>query len=179
MPYELPRAIHARLAAAARGLRNADAAMRLAAFLARFHTAPGRLGRTFPVDRIALAAHAELGLSASRIRGALAALEQIGFLERHELPGSRYRRTEWGLRRKPVLWRFAATFFAIFESANRIALGKRLSAARRMIPQPAPLLARKYAYRGDLFSGDQPRPKPDEGLEAALSRLRAAVAGGP
>ncbi|MCJ2042516.1 hypothetical protein MKK55_26735, partial [Methylobacterium sp. J-059] len=45
--YRLPRTIGARLSAAVDGLRNADATMRLAQFLARFHTAPGRLGRAF------------------------------------------------------------------------------------------------------------------------------------
>jgi hypothetical protein len=52
--YRLPRHIDARLTAALRTLKNADATLRLAVFLARFHSAPGKLGRAFPVDRIGL-----------------------------------------------------------------------------------------------------------------------------
>jgi len=177
MTYELPRAVQVRLQAAARGLRNADAVLRLATFLARFHTGPRVIGRPFTVDRVALAAHADLDLSASQVRGALAALDRIGLLDRHELPGSRYRRTEHGLRRKPVLWRFAVSFLEMFERANRAVLAKRASVARRAVPQPEPLLARKDAYRGDLLSGEQPKPPPNEGLEAVLAKLGAGVFG--
>jgi hypothetical protein len=171
MPYELPRAVQVRLLTAARGLRNADAVMRLATFLARWHTGPRVLGRPFTVDRIALGAHTGLNLSAAQIRGALAALDRIGLLERHVMPGSPYRRTEHGLRRKPVLWRFCADFFALFQKVNAAATAKRLSAARRAVPQPEPLLAKKEGFRGALLSGDQPQSP----LEAKLAQLGQGV----
>jgi hypothetical protein len=171
MGYELPRAVQVRLLTAARGLRNADAVMRLATFLARWHTGPRVIGRPFTVDRIALAGVEALGLSASQIRGALAALDRIGLLERHVMPGSPYRRTEHGLRRKPVLWRVCADFLAMFEKANAAATAKRLSAARRAVPQPEPLLAKKEGFRRALLSGDQPQSP----LEAKLAELGQGV----
>jgi hypothetical protein len=177
MTYELPRAVQVRLLTAARGLRNADAVMALATFLARWHTGPKVIGRPFTVDRIALSAHLDLDLSASQIRGALAALDRIGLLERHVMPGSPYRRTEHGLRRKPVLWRVAADFLAMFEKANAAATAKRASVARRALPPVAPLVAKKEGFRLSLLSGDQPKPKPappqsDSGLEASISQWK-------
>ena len=88
--YRLPRTIELRLAAAARDLRNGEAVMALARFLARFHTAPAVLGRAFPVDRAALAAVEALGLTEARVRGALKALEEVGFLVREAVKGSTY-----------------------------------------------------------------------------------------
>jgi len=189
--YRLPRIIDVRLSAAVMGLRNVEAVMRLAVFLARFHTAPGRLGRTFPVDRIALAGHGELNLSEARVRGALAALERVGFLERQEVPGSAYRLTAQGLHRKPVLWKFGSVFGLLFEKANTAALaarGARSSARRPIVPavaprpplsppvaRPAPLLARKDPPAVSVSSGDQNRAGPESGLEAALARLRKVV----
>jgi hypothetical protein len=167
MRYRLPRVIAQRLTEACRGLRNGEAVMRLAVFLARFHTAPGRLGRSFPVDRIALAAHAELDLSAAQIRGALAVLEDIGFVARLAAPGSPYRRTEAGLRRKPVQWQIGAAFAVVFETANRIARARREKAERR-----SALVAKKNASSRGLISGEQ------SPLEAALTRWGAAVSSG-
>lgn len=165
--YRLPRMIAQRLAEMCRGLRNGDAVARLAVFLARYHTAPGRLGRTFPVDRIALASHVELGLTAGQIRGALAVLEREGFVSRLAVPGSPYRKTAAGLRRKPVQWQIGAAFAALFAVVNKIALSRRAKAERRLV-------ARKQIPAASVFSGDHTP------LEAALVKLgRATGAYGP
>ncbi|MCJ2042534.1 hypothetical protein MKK55_26825, partial [Methylobacterium sp. J-059] len=192
--YRLPRTIGARLSAAVDGLRNADATMRLAQFLARFHTAPGRLGRAFPVDRIALAVHGELELTEARVRGALAALERIGFVVREAMPGSAYRATAEGLHRKPVFWRFAPEFFVLFEKANAAAKRDRGagSPARRPItsstaprphvslpaaPKPAPLLAKRQTQAKAFSFGEMKPTEPNTSLEAALDRWRKALEG--
>jgi hypothetical protein len=137
--YRLPRGVEDRLSTALSGRKNAAAAMALAVFLGRYHSAPGRLVRPFPVDRIALADHQHLGLTEARVRGALAALEAIGFVERVEAPGSAYKATEHGLQRKPVQWRFGADWMPAFTAAN----------------------ARAQAKRGTPAPGRQPLPRPD------------------
>ena len=146
------------------------------------------------MDRVALADHAGHGLTESRVRGALAALEAVGFLVREAVVGSAYRPTEAGLRRKPVLWRIAPEFYALFEKAN--AAAKRAQGAgktdRRPVtlataPRPSTLAvsrptAQPRAYSpketprsGSVPLGDQPIANPNTGLEAALARLRSAV----
>lgn len=192
--YRLPRGVEARLAAAARELRNEEAVMRLAAFLGRFHTAPAVLGRAFPVDRAALAAVGTLGLTEARVRGALKVLEEIGFVVREAVKGSTYRPTAAGLRRKPVFFRIAPEFAGMFERANAAALRARGAgrADRRPIAQPAaprpsaPAVARSTATlrawspkeiipAERLSLGEQAASNPETGLEAALNRLRDAV----
>lgn len=194
--YRLPRTIDVRLAADVEGLRNAEAVRALALFLGRYHSSPTTLGRAFPVDRVALAAHGDLDLSEARVRGALAVLERVGFLERIEAPGSAYRATEHGLRRRPVLWRIGAAFAVLFQKANTAALAARGagSTARRPVTSPAaprpsagllaasktmtaPLLARKESPVGNVSSGEQNPAGSETGLEAALARLRHAIEG--
>ena len=192
--YRLPRAVEARLAAAACDLRNGEAVLALARFLARFHTAPAVLGRAFPVDRVALADHAGHGLTESRVRGALAALEAVGFLVREVVAGSAYRPTEAGLRRKPVLWRIAPEFYALFEKAN--AAAKRAQGAGKTDRRPVTLAAalrpsspsvshpvghprtnspKEIPRIGNVSLGEQTNPISNAGLEAALDRLRSAI----
>ena len=71
--YRLPHDVADRLAAALKPLRNRDAAMALACFVARFWSAPRKLGLPFMLDRRALAAVEVLGLSEGRVRGAVKA----------------------------------------------------------------------------------------------------------
>ena len=191
--YRLPRAVEVRLAAAANELRNGEAVLALARFLARFHTAPAVLGRAFPVDRTALAAVDALGLTEARVRGALKVLEEIGFLIREATTGSNYRRMAAGLRRKPVFWRIAPDFAGMFGKANAAAIRVRgagktdrrpitpvptprpsPAAVARPAAKPEPLLAEREKGRKYLQASNRP-PNPDTGLEAALARLRAAV----
>lgn len=194
-PYRLPRGVYDRLEAAVGDRRNASAVMLLATFLGRFHTAPGRLGRPFAVDRVALADHPELKLSEARIRGALEALEAVGFLERVEVKGSAYQATEHGLRRKPVQWRLGVEYLAGFTAANaraKAARGapaptrrptarpepQRLSAANvvasKAIPQP-PVARIQSSAVASFYSGEQNRAEPTSPLEAAIERLRRGV----
>lgn len=192
--YRLPRGVETRLAAAVRELRNGEAVMALARFLARFHTAPAVLGRAFPVDRAALAAVEALGLTEARVRGALKALEEVGFLVREAVKGSTYRPTEAGLRRKPVFWRIAPEFGELFGKANAAALrGRRAGGTDRrpvtlaVAPRPSPARVSaptaqprtnspKERIPAERFSlGDRPIANPETGLEAALARLRSAV----
>jgi hypothetical protein len=193
--YRLPRTASDRIDAATRGRRNADAVVALAVFLGRYHSAPGRLGRPFAVDRIALADHPELRLTEARIRGALAVLEEVGFLERVEVAGSAYKATEHGLHRKPIQWRFGVEYLPAFSAANNRAQRARgaPAPARRPIAPPAPPrapvavpapsraippapLARIHSPLGVSFhSGERNRAEADSPLEAALERLRRGV----
>ena len=110
--YRLPRPVLDRLLGEAAPLRNGEAVVLLATFVARFQTGPRCLGRSFPLDRRVLAAHPALGLSEARVRGALAALVALGFLEAEEAaPGRRYQRTVEGLHRRAVLYRVAPSRF--------------------------------------------------------------------
>src|SRR3954452_21415631 len=109
--YRLPRAVADRLETALRGRKNAEAALALATWLARFWSAPRRLLAAFPIDRRAIAGREDLGLTEARVRGAIGALEAVGFLDRQEpAAGKRYQRTEEGLHRQPLMFRFAPDY---------------------------------------------------------------------
>jgi hypothetical protein len=177
-----------------RDLRNAEAVLTLARFLARFHTAPAVLGRAFPVDRAALSAVGALGLTEAQVRGALRALEEVGFLVREAVTGSAYRPTATGLRRKPVFFRIAPEFYALFEKANAAAVRARRTGStdrRPVTPFPAPrpspvavsrltvrpvaLLTKRESPAVSVSLGDQNPRIVGSSLEAALARLRAVV----
>ena len=82
--YRLPHDVRDRLAAALKPLRNRDACMALATFIARFWTAPRKLGLPFMLDRRALAPVEALSLTEARVRGAIRALERVGFIFRRQ-----------------------------------------------------------------------------------------------
>lgn len=132
--YQLPRTVHDRLAATLASVRNRDAVYALALFLGRYWSSPARIVTAFPVDRRALAERAaNLDLTEGQIRGALRTLEAIGFLDRTETaPGSRYKPTDEGLHRKPVLWRFGGEFLAGFLAANKRAQRGKERGSRRL-----------------------------------------------
>ena len=118
--YSLPRPVLDRLQAALAPAKNREAALVLAVFLARYWSAPARLGQAFPIDRRALCGHRDLGLTEARVRGAIRALEEVGYLERIvPEPGRRYQRTADGLHRQPLAFRFGTEFEATFEAANK------------------------------------------------------------
>src|SRR5215217_4581886 len=124
-PYRLPHEIRDRLVAALAPYRNREAAYRLAVFLGRFWSMPGRVALPFPIDRQAL------GLSEARVRGAIKTLEEVGFLARAVTSGSRYRATAQGLHRKPVPFQFGSEYAPLFITANR-----RAGAARGGLSGP-------------------------------------------
>lgn len=183
-PYRLPRKAHEALQTGLEPFRNREEAYALGVFLARFWTAPNRIGRAFVIDRRALTDHRELGLSEAKVRGAIACLERIGFIERTIPPkGSSYRATEDGLRKRPILFQFASAFLAIFQMAN-----EARSAQRRPTPPPMvpPLLKITSPKRNSIDSrvhiGDlKNRPAeevvvgPLTPLEEALARLKESV----
>jgi hypothetical protein len=118
--YSLPHPVLDRLQAALAPAKNREAALVLAVFLARYWSAPARLGQAFPIDRRALCGHPELGLSEARVRGAVAALEEVGYLARIvPEPGRRYQPTADGLHRRPLVFHFGAEFEALFAAANK------------------------------------------------------------
>jgi hypothetical protein len=118
--YSLPRPVLDRLQAALAPAKNRESALTLAVFVARFWSAPGRLGLPFPIDRRALCGHRDLPLTEARIRGAIAALEEVGYLARMvPEPGRRYQRTADGLHRQPLAFHFGAEFEALFTAANK------------------------------------------------------------
>lgn len=128
--YTLARPVRVRLEEALRGLRNADACLALATFLARYQAGPANLGRAFPVDRRALSRHPDLGLTEEQVRAATAALEAVGFLVRQDLVGSPYRPTAEGLRRKPVLRTIGLAFAGLFRLVQALARRRAVAAER-------------------------------------------------
>jgi hypothetical protein len=105
----------------------------LAVFLDRFWSTPSRIIDAFPIDRRELADRPDLGLTEDKVRGAIRVLEEIGFLDRAIAPGSRYKATEEGLRRKPILFMFGADYAPAFIAPNRRAAAAcgRYSGGRR------------------------------------------------
>lgn len=194
--YRLPHAIRDRLEAHVKGRRNAPAVLALAHWLARFWSAPRKLLAAFPIDRRAIAGREDLGLSEARVRGALAVLVEIGFLARYEPdPGKRYQRTESGLQRRPILFRFGEEYGVAFSKANDRAQAARGAGtpARRPTPRPepacpvtasvaanrpmrSPQLAQNQISGGNLvIMGESREPESSSPLEAALERLRQGV----
>lgn len=156
--YRLPQPVTALLMQRLAPYRNGEAALALAVFLARYHSAPRRVAAAFPVDRRALADHAVLGLTEARVRGALRALEEIGFLDREECPGSGYRPTDDGLRRIAGRWRFGGEFRALFERAHHkaradISLRRQLAPAEPSAKSPKSIPApERSLLMGDLVA---------------------------
>jgi hypothetical protein len=134
--YRLPRDVRDRLASALAPYRNREAAFALATFLGRFWSTPSRIVDAFPIDRRELAEHGELDLTEKRIRSAIRTLEEAGFLDRTLASGSRYKATEDGLRRKPILFMFGSDYAPAFIAANKRAAAARgsHSGERRSIP---------------------------------------------
>jgi hypothetical protein len=145
MTYAMPRGALDLLEPALRGRRNAPACLLLATFIARFWSMPHRIILAFCLDRRELAAHPELGLSEYRIRGAIRTLEEIGFLDRQEMRGSRFQRTEAGLHRRPISFRFGADYRQEFLLAN--AKSRRIE--RRPLKRAAPNT--DLSRKGELF----------------------------
>ncbi len=135
-PYRLPQQVTALLMQRLAPYRNGEAALALAVFLARYHSAPRRVASAFPVDRRALVGHVALGLTEARVRGALRALEEIGFVDREECQGSGYRPTDDGLRRIASRWRFGEEFRVLFERAHHKARAD--IGLRRQLPVAEP-----------------------------------------
>ena len=130
MDYRLPASVRDRLASAVAGHRNKDACMAFATFIARFWTAPRKLGLPFMLDRRALAPVEALGLTEARVRGAIRALEAAGYLERMPVSGRTHQRTPDGLHRKPIAFVFGADYRDAFALANRRAQAARASSTR-------------------------------------------------
>jgi hypothetical protein len=188
-----------RLASSLAPFRNRDAAFTLATFLGRFWSAPGRLGLGFPIDRRELAEHPEIQLTEKRVRSAIRVLEEIGFLDRAIGSGSRYKPTEDGLRRKPILFVFGSEYAPAFIAANKRAAAARggRSGERRAItptsaPRPSVASSEASPLNGPKSKGEPERsmlmgplvkksglpPKafePDPRLEAALDRLLQGI----
>jgi hypothetical protein len=196
--YRLPHNVRDRLAAALKPLRNRDACMALATFIARFWTAPRKLGLPFMLDRRALAPVEALGLTEARVRGAIRALEHVGFLERMPASGRTHQATPDGLHRKPVAFTFGADYRALFDKANKRAqvardrrsrIGRAQAPATPHRPCTAPPAARpanspKYnsseaakVYLGEKRSKPPAPSELNPALEAALDRWKKAAKG--
>lgn len=197
-PYKLPNAARDRLAADLAPFRNRDAAFALATFLGRFWSTPGRIIDAFPIDRRELANRPDLGLTEKQVRSAIRVLEEVGFLDRALASGSRYKATEDGLRRKPILYQFGSEYAPAFIAANRraaAACGGR-SGERRPIPaetarqastanfQASPLKGPKSKSEAEssvlmgplVKSGILPKAfEPNPTLESALDRLLQGI----
>jgi hypothetical protein len=199
----LPHDVRDRLALALAPFRNREAAYALATFIARFWSIPGRVAGSFPIDRRALADHEGLELTEARVRGAIRTLEAVGYLERALSPsGSRYKATEYGLHRKPILFVFGAEYGSAFVLANKraqVARGGNQHGRRSITPAASlrPSGAFLGAHRiNSPKSRIQAEPKVIMGevrketgflpeltastpLESALARFREGVFGKP
>lgn len=198
-PYRLPHTVRDRLTSALKPYRNRDAAFALAIFLARFWSTPSRIIDAFPIDRRELADRPDLGLTEDKVRGAIRVLEEIGFLDRAVTTGSRYRATEDGLHRKPILFMFGPDYAPAFITANGRAAAAHngRSGERRTIPaetarRPSttfsvalPLKSPKSKSEAEsyMLMGEVKRPhglppqalEPNPRLEAALDRLLQGI----
>jgi hypothetical protein len=196
-PYHLPRDVKERLTVSLAPYRNREAAYALALFLGRFHSNPARVLEAFPIDRRELADRPDLGLTEKRIRSAIRVLEEVGFLDRAmPLSGSRYRATEEGLQRKPILFMFGSDYAPAFVAANRRAAAARgrPSRERRPLtptPAPRPSVARFEAAKGPKSTRDPERAvimgplrqsglpptafEPNSKLESALENLLRGI----
>ncbi len=196
--YRLPHDVRDRLTVALVPFRNRESAFALATFLARFWSVPGRVAGSFPIDRRELADRPDLGLTEKRVRSAITTLEAVGFLERALTPsGSKYRATEEGLQRKPVLYVFGSEYGSAFVLANKRAQAARgrVSGARRM-PSPSATTRPSAAILETFTNGPKSRersetkvlmgplrkesglpaePSQDSALERALQRLKEAI----
>src|SRR5215203_2957776 len=173
--YSLPRPILDRLQAALAPAKNRESALTLAVFVARFWSAPGRLGLPFPVDRRALVGHPELGLSEARVRGAIRALEEVGYLERIvPEPGRRYQPTADGLHRRPLVFHFGAEFQATFEAANkRLRRGpQEAQDGRRLLPaSPLPATRPRPSWSPPKASANSPKSTSQSSTSVVLGEL--------
>jgi hypothetical protein len=134
-------------------------------------------------------------LTEKRVRNAIRTLEAVGFLDRAVASGSRYKATEDGLRRKPIMFCFGSDYAREFMEANRRAAAARgaRSPARRVpspsvttspsvavsearhVKRPKANEASKAVLMGPFRKeiGIPPRAsEPDPRLEAALERLK-------
>lgn len=201
--YRLPHDIRDQLTASLAPFRNREAAFTLATFVARFWSIPGRVAGSFPIDRRALADHEGLGLTEARVRGAIQTLEAVGFLERAITPsGSRYKATEAGLHRKPVLYVFGSEYAPMFLAANKRAQAARgghprarrpitppalprpstgLLGASRTISPKSRVQAEPKVIMGEItrWVGLSAEPSAPTALELALQRLGKGVFGKP
>ncbi len=196
-PYRLPRDVQDRLTAALASFKNRDTAFALAVFIARYHSAPGRIVDAFPIDRRALAGRPDLGLTEDRVRGAIRTLEAVGFLDRAVTSGSTHQKTSDGeLHRKPILFQIGSDYAPGFLAANRRAAAARdrRSGERRASTPSSRPRASTVDFRGPLLNspkatgvsestvlmgeirrecGLPAKPfDPDPKLEAALARLK-------
>ncbi|WP_147023155.1 hypothetical protein [Microvirga aerophila] len=197
--YRLPRDVRDRLTSSLAPFRNRDAAFALATFLGRFWSTPGRIGLGFPIDRRELAKHPEIQLTEKRVRSAIHVLEEIGFLDRAIASGSRYKPTEDGLRRKPILFVFGSEYAPTFIAANKRAAavrggcaGQRRAITRTSSPRPSVANAEASPLNGPKSKGELETSmlmgplvkksgipplasESDPRLEAALDRLLQGI----
>ena len=129
---------------------------------------------SFPIDRRALAAREGLELTEARVRGAIRTLEEVGFLERALAPsGSRYRATEEGLHRKPILFVFGAEYGPAFIAANRRARAARGADLRARRPPITPASSPRPSV---AFPGAQgtnpPKSKSEADPQVIMGEIR-------
>lgn len=183
-PYRLPKTARRAVCAALSPFPSRESAFRLLTFLARFWTHPSRLERSFPIDRRALADHRFLGLAEGEVRGGLRVLEKAGVVVREPVERRHaYRRTEDGLRRSPVLFRFAPLFQAMFRAVNRWKALRDQRAEKAKAANPEPRDNNRYILTPEvILTGSDERVSertvatdPTSPLEAALAALGRAI----
>lgn len=188
-PYRLSKMARRAASAALGPYRSRETAYRLLSFLARMWTHPERIGRSWPVDRRALASHSLLGLTEGEVRGALRVLEMAGVVVREPMAKRDvYRPTADGLRRTPIAYRFAPLFLSLFQAANRWKAIRERQKAHLVMRATAtdPKANNSYSsWAKPLFMGSEKKAPegrvladPGSPLESALSKLREAILGG-
>lgn len=174
--YRLPHEVRDRLAAALASFRNREAAFALATFLARFWSMPGRVAGNFPIDRRELGGRQDLGLTEAQIRGAIRVLEEVGFLDRAIVPsGSRYKATEEGLRRRPILFVFGGEYAPAFIKANSRAAAAHGSQSGSRHPIPVQVARRSFMSLSEAHALKSPKSKSEADKKVIMGEIRKPI----
>lgn len=167
--------------------KNASKAMRLAVFIARYHTGPRSNRASFVLVREKLISNGDLGLTENEIRGSIKALIDVGFIEKIGTPGyERCPRTTSGVKRRCANYRIGADFQAGFVFLRKLA--KRVNPEIDQSPKCRGITFPRDSHRSHVrkaratiavHSGDLQKQDPragsraetDADLASALSRF--------
>ena len=155
------------------GLRSA---WKLIAFLLRKHTGPKVIGRSFPLDRRAMAQIADLGLTEHPIRIAVGHLERLGLVVRVASEGTGYQhRPGQGARRKAITYRLAPFLVRLIRTVQQANPFK----SHKHSPAKQDALLGRTAPAAPVWTPPRAAMAPTEpnpGLEGTLARVAGLIA---
>lgn len=187
--YKLPARIGDDLESRLLARKNAAKAMRLAVFIARYHTGPRSNRASFVLVREKLMLNEDLCLTENQIRGAIKTLIEVGFLEKLGNPGyERCTRTRSGVKRRCANYRLGADFqsrFSFLRKPSKVAPAENYQSPKcrrnTFLGESPRLFPRKARATIAVHSGDfgkrgscvSQRETADAGLASALLRFEA------